>query len=371
MRLAVVISSLGGGGLERMRLNLIREWLKQPDIEVDLVVGRRTGELVESIPNGVKVFELAKRGSFFFIAGLRRYVREREPTHVLSAGNDINALTLIALRNLNKRLPIVISVHAHFSTEMKHASVVKKVKLAWVIHVLRRNLTRCRAIVTVSEGIGMDLKRHLPNHSGLIKTIYNPSIGEDIAKLMQEPMRDCPVPESTPWILFAGRFEHQKGLDILINAFALLSQNSEAHLVLMGNGNEETMLKHQIRREGLENRIHWVNFQLNPLPWLKATDVLVLPSRYEGLPNILIEAMACGTQVVASDCDSGPSEILDSGLYGQLVPVEDAEALAQALHNSLVAVFHIESDVLRQRASLFSAKRAAAEYKKTLLGSKK
>lgn len=361
MRLAVILPSFAGGGLERVQLSLVKEWIKQ-GIEIDLVVSRMRGPLCNLIPAETSVFEIAGSHSYSFPVGLIRYLKKRKPTHILSSANDVNVITLSVARLLRLNVPIVISVHNHLSSELALANGVALYKLRAVVWLLKRMIFRANTVVAVSQGVADDLERHFSLRPGQLQVVFNPVVSPETYQRMTDPLLTCPVPEATPWILYVGRLVHAKGVDLLINAFERISQSNKAHLVLMGSGPLQDEIAKQIKRIGLTSRIHLVGFQENPLPWMREANVVVLPSRHEGLGNVLIEAMACGTQVVATDCPSGPSEILDGGRFGQLVPVDNCEELAKALLRSLMCDFWIDSDLLRKRAELFTESRAAQEY---------
>lgn len=365
MRLAVILPSLAGGGMELVGVRLINEWVRR-GIEVDLVVTRFTGPLCDQIPKNVQIFEIGRQHAFLFPFGLWRYIKDRRPSHILSAANDVNALTLAITRWCGKGISTVVSVHSHLSSEIGLAKGSNRIKERLVVWLLRRTLRYSHGIVAVSRGVAEDWLKHFPSCANKLQVIYNPVITQEFLESSQLPLLDCPVPFKTPWILYVGRFVYAKGLDVLIDAFALLAGNSDAHLVLMGKGDYEEEMKRRISYYGLGDRIHLVGFKKNPAPWMREADVLVLPSRHEGLGNVLIEALACGTQVVATDCPSGPSEILDGGTFGQLVPVESPEALAVAILSSLEGRFHVSTEALKQRAMEFTAERAALLYEKVL-----
>jgi glycosyltransferase involved in cell wall biosynthesis len=357
--------SLAGGGMERMRIHLIREWIRC-GVQVDLVVSQFKGALCEQVPREVRVFELARRHPTLFPFGLSRYIKHRKPTHILSAANDINAFTLLIALLTRVSAPIVISVHNHLSSELELARGLEKIKLYSVLWLLKHLVHRARAVVAVSQGVATDLKQYLsvPDHK--LHVIYNPVITGETRVRLQEPLNDCPVPTGIPWILFVGRLVHAKGIDLLFDAFQLISGTSPAHMVLAGEGPLKEELILRARSAGLDARIHFVGFQSNPMPWMREASVLVLSSRHEGLPNVLIEAMACGTQVVATDCPSGPAEILCEGKYGRLVPVGHQEFLATAITDVLDGSFHVPEKVLVQRAESFSAARSADMYLKII-----
>lgn len=369
MRLAVILPSLAGGGLERVQINLVKEWVRQ-GIEIDLVVSRLHGPLSNLIPAEASVFELAGSQPYLFPIGLFRYLRARKPTHILSSANDLNAITLFIAGLLRLRVPIVISVHNHLSSELQLAKGGDLVKLRIVVWLLKHMIHRSGAVIAVSQGVADDLAHHFPLKPGQLHVVYNPVISPETYRQIAIPLLNCPVPQGTPWILYVGRLTQAKGVHLLINAFQKISQSANAHLVLMGTGPLQDDIEKQIARIGLTPRIHLVGFQVNPLPWMQKADVVVLPSRHEGLGNVLIEAMACGTQVVATDCPSGPSEILAGGKFGQLVPVDDCEKLSKALLSSLTGEFKVDSDLLIKRAELYTESRAAKEYLTLLTGSK-
>lgn len=366
MRFAVILPTLGGGGMERMRLHMVRIWLEQ-GIEVDLIVSRKEGILLDLVPESVQVFEIAAGHPLLFPIGLWRYIRRRRPTHLLSAGTDVNALTLLVLRCLKKSLPTAISFHIHLSKELKTQSFLKSIKSRLAITLLRQILNESISVIAVSQGVADDLRRLLSLDDNQLHTIYNPVITNETRNLIDAKLPDSPV-SGQPWMIYVGRLTPQKGLEVLLDAFNLLSKKANnVHLVILGEGPLRAQLKNQVNAYGLQNFVHFVGFQVNPLPWIREADLLVLPSIYEGLGNVLIEALACGTQIVATDCPSGPAEILSDGKYGRLVPPGDAAALATAILKTLNGKHSVPKADLRKRSQDFSAERAAVLYKAALM----
>ena len=354
--------------MERMRLHLIDEWLRR-GIEVDLVMTSRRGPLINKIPPGATVFEIAPRSPIFFPIGLINYIRSRKPSHILAAGPDINALTLLVARFFARNVPVSVSFHNHLSSELRMAQGLLAAKEWVTVRILRQVLRRCVGVVAVSHGVAEDLKTFFPAQKEKIAVIYNPVVTADFReKAYMEPEIRL-LPEGTPYIIYAGRLTYSKGIDVLLDAYATLASRTDAHLVIMGGGPcEKNVEKEKKRNHG--HKIHLLPYQENPLPWIRNADVLVLPSRHEGLANVIIEALACGTQVVASDCPSGPAEILGEGRFGQLVPVGNSKALADALLRSLKGEFWVDPEELIARGSTFSAQRAAEEYISVLTASK-
>jgi glycosyltransferase involved in cell wall biosynthesis len=140
-----------------------------------------------------------------------------------------------------------------------------------------------------------------------------------------------------PVIVGAGRLQQQKDFPTLIRAFAQLNRARPCRLLLLGDGRERSVLEALIAQLGIGTDVQLPGFQHNPYPFLARADLFVLSSAWEGSPNVLTEALALGTPVVATDCPSGPREVLDDGRFGRLVPVGDADALLHAMADTLDA----------------------------------
>lgn len=181
-----------------------------------------------------------------------------------------------------------------------------------------------RSLVAVSQGVATDLAGHFAAQA---RVIANPFDVEAIRRRATEPSKR----PSTPYVLHVGRHAAQKRHDLLLDAFACLETSH--HLVLLTPPDPE--LRSKITARGLEHRVVIAGFQANPYPWMAGADLLVLCSDHEGLPNVLIEALACGTRIVSTDCPSGPREILVDELAVGLVPCGDPKALAYAMAQAL------------------------------------
>jgi glycosyltransferase involved in cell wall biosynthesis len=366
VKLAIILPTMAGGGMERMRVHLMQEWAGQ-GVDMDLVVSRFQGPLCEMVPEQVKIHEVAWRNPLLFPWGLFRYLLKHRPTHILSAANDINAMTLIISRLACPEASVLVSVHNHLSTELAQAKGIGLLKLRTVAGLLRRVVYRAGGVVAVSRSVADDLRTHLPGLGAKLRIILNPVLTPHVRQRLNQSLEGCPVPLGTPWIIFVGRFVPAKGLDVLLEAFGQIAGKTAAHLVLLGEGPLRSKLESKIREMELTGRVYFAGFQNNPLPWMREASLLVLPSRHEGLPGVLIEALACGTQIVATDCPGGSAEILGDGKYSQLVPVENPEALAKAMLQSLNGDFHMDPDKLKARAEDFTVEKAAKEYMDTLL----
>jgi glycosyltransferase involved in cell wall biosynthesis len=155
----------------------------------------------------------------------------------------------------------------------------------------------------------------------------------------------------------------------MLRAFAHLRAEHDIRLVILGEGRERPSLETLIGELGVAKDVRLLGFQKNPYSYMAHAAAFVLSSAWEGLPNVLIEALACGCPIVSTDCPSGPSELLDQGRYGRLVPVGNPVALAEGILATLDAPRN--ADRLRKRAAMFSLETVAEEYLQVLIGTKR
>lgn len=191
-------------------------------------------------------------------------------------------------------------------------------------------------VLAVSEGVADDLAQVSGLSRDAIQVVFNPVITSEILSKAKEPI-DHPwfEPGNLPVVLGAGRLVEQKDFKTLIRAFEQVSRQHPARLVILGEGEERSRLMEIVRERGLEEVVDLPGFVDNPYAYMARSSVFVLSSAWEGLPNTLIQALAVGTPVVSTDCESGPREILQGGRFGSLVPVGDEKALASAVLDTL------------------------------------
>jgi glycosyltransferase involved in cell wall biosynthesis len=189
-------------------------------------------------------------------------------------------------------------------------------------------------VIAVSQGIADSLK----NDVGIkryIQVAYNPILSPETFQKANQAAIHPWLNQDIPVILGVGRLEHRKDFSNLIRGFALLKNMRAAKLLILGEGEERGFLESLIQELNLTQDAQLLGFVDNPYAYMKQANVFVLSSISEGLPTVLIEAMALGTPVVATDCISGPREILEAAQYGKLVPTQNPEALAKAIHETL------------------------------------
>ncbi|MEO8139889.1 MAG: glycosyltransferase [Gemmatimonadota bacterium] len=362
-RTAFLIPSLRGGGAERVMVNLVRAWV-EAGLPADLLVCQATGPYLEDVPAGVPVIDLRSRRVSRAVPAIASYLRTMRPTALLAALDHANVAALLARRLAGGRTRVVVSVHAAIS-QVARASAGIKPKLLY--GALRWTYPLADAIVAVSDGVAADLARtaHLSRSS--IRVIYNPIVTPELPMLAEQPV-DHPwfTPGQPPVVLGVGRLEPQKDFGTLLEAFAIARRARPLRLVILGEGLQAVTLRDRAEALGIARDVWFAGFQRNPYAFMRRAGVLALSSVYEGFGNVLVEAMACGTPVVSTDCESGPSEILDGGRLGALVSVGDSAALASAILTTLIDP--PMASVLRAGAEGYTASGVAEQYRELLLG---
>jgi len=230
---------------------------------------------------------------------------------------------------------------------------------------VRRFYPSADGIIAISRGVAEDLAALLSMPERRIDTIYNPVDQDAIRRRALEPLDDPWLGDrGAPIVLGVGKLRRQKDFETLIRAFAQLRKRRPARLLLLGEGPERAGLEALARALGVADAVRLAGYAPNPAAWMARASVLALSSAWEGFSNVLVEALACGCPVVSTDCPSGPSEILEGGAIGPLVPVGDDTAFAAALDRVLARP--PDADKLQASVSRFTVDAAAERYLQVL-----
>lgn len=358
--IAILLRDLSGGGAERVMLNLAEGFTKIR-LNVDLILVESVGEYVSQIPSEINLVSLKETRLLSSLPKLINYLKSSKPKVLISALEDTNIVSLITSKIAGGSIKTIVTVHNNLSSESKNSHQLKRrltPKLVRLFYPLANH------IVAVSQGVANDLVR-IGLAPDRISAIYNPIVTSDLYKKANEHLsHPWFQPGQPPVILGAGRLTRQKDFPTLIHAFSKYRQDHMSRLVILGEGEERHSLEELARDLKVDDDISFVGFVENPYTYMAKSSVVVLSSAWEGFGNVLVEAMAVGTPVISTDCPSGPSEILDYGKYGQMVPVSDVEQLVLAICETLKQP--ISSEVLRKRATDFSLERALEQYGRLL-----
>ena len=389
LHIGIVLSSLRGGGAERVTLTLA-EGLIARGHRVDLLVARFV--LDYPVPAGLRLFRpwwcvgaaarrcqaqgvrlgrlgvaptLAKDWRAFNGHGLptppkqavyahmvARYVRAHRPTVLLSATPFADAAALYAAALSQTRLPVVVNIHSVRFREGHR------------LRMSRALYPQAAALVAVSRGVAEATARTLGLPDAGVATIHNAVSSADVQRLSAAPVEHPWFAEGEmPVVLAVGRDAPQKDYPTLVEAFARVRGALPARLVVLGDLTDGLRAKLLARARELDvaDDVACLGFDANPFRYIRRAAVLALSSRQEGLPTVLVEALACGTPVVSTDAPHGPREILGDGAFGKLVQVGAPAALAEAIQGVLLGD-HPSAATLRRRAADFSCESAVQQY---------
>ena len=344
-----------------MRVNLANN-LAERGFAVDLILVEAAGPYLSDVADNVHVVDLGSRRVATSIPKLACYLRQSRPDALLSAMGHTNIAALVARYLSGVRCRLVVSEHSHLTNPNRS-------RPSWRGVITRRLRSllypKADAVVAVSSGVADDLANVAKLQRSAISVIYNPATTPQIKDMCRDDVEH-------PWlrrddvrvIMGMGRLTAAKDFATLIRAFGLFEDSRDLRLIILGDGDLRPELEAQIHHQQLDHFVSIPGFVLNPYAYLARASVFALTSRWEGFGNVLVEAMACGTPVVSTDCDSGPAEILEGGAWGRLVPVGDAEALAHALRETLTETV---TPNVEQRAQEFTVDSAADAYVRLLL----
>jgi GalNAc-alpha-(1->4)-GalNAc-alpha-(1->3)-diNAcBac-PP-undecaprenol alpha-1,4-N-acetyl-D-galactosaminyltransferase len=337
--LVCVISDLGPGGAQRVLSTLVNAWARR---------GRRISVITFSAPAddffrlAPEVDRISIRGlspsngplqaiaaNFSRIRDLRRALAQSGATTVLAFLGATNVLSIIAAAGLGLR--VVIS----------ERNDPRRQSLGRVWDILRRRLYRYAHVVTANshgaiaamdEFVPRDKLKFVANPVGTMDSSANGGLEDDADDDVNGGTGTSTTGPRQQKILHIGRLTRQKGQDILLQSFARITQQAPHwRLAIIGEGEEVAMLQGLADRLNITGRVEWLGRIADPTPHYMESAIFALPSRFEGTPNVLLEAMSAGLPTVVTDASSGPLEYIEDGKTGLVVPKEDASALAQAL----------------------------------------
>lgn len=358
-KISIILPSLISGGAERLAVSLANDWLNR-GFKVDLVLLNTNNEpFLDLLDPRALIVDLKVAKLRHAINPLKNYFKHSLPDVIWSGLWPLTAISVIAWILAGKKGRL-------YTIDHNQLSISTVIKLG-IPKLILKIITRCTypfatGNMVVAEGVKRDIVTltGLPEES--LKVIYNPAAqGIGLTKKTSAEIK------SKLWgndpgkcILSAGSLKEQKNFKMLIETFNLLLLDDNATLIILGDGELRIELEQQINDLGLQNRIFLPGFVDDPSPWFLSADVFVLSSNWEGLPTVLVEALDCGLPVVSTDTPSGPSEILEDGLWGILVPPNDVKSMLDGIKESLAQTH--DRKMLMKRADAFSVNNISLKY---------
>jgi len=373
-KIMFVVPSLEGGGAERVAANLLKGFIES-GIKTVLVLFDKKHNY--GIPDGVNVryLDIGQNKDtistvmkfFLIIFRLAGIIRKEKPFNILSFMDYTNIVVLLSNMLFLNRARATVSVHTSPTLHLRKYS--KNITNSIMSLLIRLLYNKADLIITVSDFIRDDFIKNFGIDHAKIKTIYNPVDTDKVKVLAEEDVFHPWFKDNIPIILSAGRLSKEKGFDYLLKAFAVVKGNMNARLMILGEGSERENLEHLSQKLGISENVFFAGFQENPYKYMKRAAIYVLSSLFEGFPNVIAEAMACGTPVISTMYNPSRHEIIEHGENGLLVPIKDENALAGAILKLLTDVnmgVRLACEA-RKKVDELSLGNIMNQYKKVLL----
>jgi glycosyltransferase involved in cell wall biosynthesis len=357
VKIAIVIHALEGGGAQRDTI-LLANALAAKGVPIALLALRCEGSLQSMIHPAVRVVKIPGRRIRHAVLGLRKVIRTLAPRIVLSSESSLNLCSLAAIRLLPSRSrPKLIMREVSSPSVAQSSSPNPQNRIAY--RILRHLYRHADRVITLTDGAKFDLVENFRVPVPKISVMHSNAVvpPEAIARLARW---DGETGREPNLIVCVGRLSPEKGHLALLRAMTLMPRARPWRLAVIGDGDERAALEGYAQRYGLSDRVSFVGYAPDPFAWLMRAQVAVCCSVYEGLGNAIIEALACGTAVVSTDCPFGPREILQHGRYGQLIPMGNPRALASGIETALDQP--VDRRALMARGLCYTAERSAAEF---------
>jgi len=362
-RVLFLIPSLGGGGAERVIVTLLR-YLDQSQFQLALaVVDSREAAYRADVPPDVELIDLQCTRVRYALFKIMRLIWRSRPDVVLATLGHLN-LALAMLRPLLPNGVRYIGRETCIVSENLRRYTRPRL-WGWAY---RRFYPRFDVVVCQSVYMRDDLIGHFAFSPSKTVVIHNPVDIERIRRLAAEVISADDEPsalhsDTGPHVVGAGRLSHEKGFDLLVEALALCDDRGP-RLTLLGEGPLRAALEELARQRGVADRVRFAGFQKNPYPFFVQADAFVLSSRYEGFPNVVLEALACGTSVIATPAPGGVAEIAEIAGGVLLASAVDAESLSVAI----IRFFAEKTRARRITLTAFHVDKIVEQYQSLLIG---
>lgn len=358
-----MIPNFHAGGAQRVAISLVNQLIGMHLTPMLVVLGG-SGTLRSEVSAAVPVIVLDGKGAVRSVTRLREVIKSLHPHCTISFMTHVNLATLLASLTLGGPRNVIVTEHGMFKHSLRNNSFWKKVLILLLSRLLYPHALQ---VVAVSQEMQSYIERVLGLKKGKASTIYN---GVPISQVRGLSLLDPPIPvpaSGKKLVVAVGRLVEAKDFEHLIESFSDEYLRRHTKLVIVGEGPLRKQLELRIAELGLTGVVALVGHQPNPYAIMRLADVIVQSSIHEGLPTTLVEAVILGKPIVATDCSTGPREILENGKWGVLVPVRDRSALAHAIK---VAIESTYSPPTPQVIERFSAQTMARHYVDLCTGGK-
>lgn len=297
-KITLFLKDFKSGGVEKIFLNLATGLANQK-CEVEFLLLFKQGALFDQIPKNISIFELKTENPIMVLFRFWRYLKLKKPDVVISANEKFNLLNIFLLKTLGISSKCLITIHSPFSEIWAEHSTLYNLFLKFLIKIFYK---RADQIIAISSYTANHYHQTVGVPINKIKTIYNPVNEHDLLKKSEEEIRHKWLNGKKDYVLLAvGRLDLQKNFLYLIKTFSELPIKNKCKLIILGEGPCKDSLKTAIEELKLENHISLEGFEPNPYKFMRACDLLIISSKYEGIPTVAIESLMLGTPVIATE----------------------------------------------------------------------
>jgi glycosyltransferase involved in cell wall biosynthesis len=353
VRVLLLLPSLHGGGAERVA-TLLMQHVDPARFDLRMGLLRKSGPYIDALdPDRLDVAELGQRFMDFDRGNSEVYkpasllpaivltpanvvlmLRRFRPDVVLSFRKGMNIIALGAILLYGRSKLRWVAREGNNTIAVIEDELQSKAARRVVTEFTARVYGAADRLLTICHDMEEDLARELKLDRSRLRTIHNAvDIAEVERRAAEPPPPELALPD--PYVIAVGRLERQKGVDVLLRAFAQSAHRTTHRVLLVGRGSHEQQLRELATQLGIADRVAFTGWLDNPWSLMRRAALFALPSRWEGFGNVVIEALACGTPVLVSDCNYGPKEIVSAGVSGLVVPVDDVDATARAIDQVL------------------------------------
>ncbi len=363
-KIAFFIPKLTYGGAERVIIDIANNLSKRGYL-IDIVLAKGGNIYLEEISPSVNIINLNCKSTILSIFSLSKYIKKYSPNGIISALSHANCVALLSRKIMNKNIKVVVS-----ERNISYRNTLNKIGFKRIILdlLIKYLYPEAKCIVTVSEGVRESIIDTYKFKRNQVKAIFNPCDFKKINKLKSKSISNYEInnafkSENQKIILSVGSLTIQKNYSLLIKAFKIVRREINCKLIILGEGPERSKLEELCRNLGIDSKsIFFPGFIANPFPYMKDCDLYVMSSLWEGLPNVLIQALACNCKIISTDCDAGPREILEDGKWGRLIKVNDLNELANAMIEELRSKNKNLSNSSKGRLNRFNIDKVTNQY---------
>ncbi len=354
-KIAFFLPNLIRGGAEMYVLRLA-EALAARGHNIDIVLTRAQGGLLEEAKRHFTVHDLGAKRTLAAIKPLMAYLKAAKPDILISSLTYPNFAALLAVKFTGLPIHTIAIEHSLVFRNLQVAGLIKQITEAPLMRLI---YPWADQVVAVSKAVADDLARMMGRAGHSFYIAANPVLTPDVATRILMPPAHTWANDGKPFILAAGRFEAQKGFMLLLKAFNELRGTQDVRLLLLGDGPQRAELERYIAENGLKDHVAMPGMVENIFPYLKRASLFAMGSAWEAFGFVLVEALACGTKIVAT-ANGGAEEILENGRFGRIVHDHTPQAVAQAMREELAA--RRDPAPLIERAKRYTAEASACFY---------